>query len=61
MDASFLASVDGLPANELRTGVNGELGGRILSKTSLFFRQIARLDSSQVFWRFSKIIMNNAG
>jgi hypothetical protein len=61
MDASFLASVDGLPANEWRAGVNGELDGRTLSKTSLFFRQIARLGSSQVFWRFSKIIMNNAG
>jgi hypothetical protein len=61
MDASFLASVDGLPANELRAGVNGELDGRTLSKNNLFFRQIARLDSLQVFWRCSKIIMNNAG
>jgi hypothetical protein len=61
MDASFLASVDGLPAIHLRAGVNGELDGRTLSKNSLFFRQIARLDSSQVFWRLSKIIMNNAG
>jgi hypothetical protein len=38
MDASFLASVDGLPTNELRAGVNGELDGRTLSKNSLVFQ-----------------------